>query len=345
MGRLESEPLASARRSTVAPHVLRPLLVTLERAGVTRERFFEAAGIDPESLDDAEARWPTTELMRWYEIALDLTSDPALGLHWGDWATRNAFSIVSHLVAHETTLRQAFTALFDFGDLLTDDLGIEMEIKGDHVIVRQVDLGEPTPRVRRLVAELILVCQFRLVRRFSPHGKFYRVNFAHPAPEYAAEYSPLFESMERFDQPFTGLVFDRSLLDATLPYTDKEMRQLLRTLAQQRLQRLRQSMPYAQRVQSVLRKEPVPHRVAMRSAARRLGLSARSLHRRLSEEGLSYTQLANEASATLVKRLLVAERRTIQEVSRALGFESTNSFQRAFKRWTGRTPGRLRSGA
>ena len=87
-----------------------------------------------------------------------------------------------------------------------------------------------------------------------------------------------------------------------------------------------------------------PHRVAMRKVARGLGISVRSLHRRLTEEGQSYVSLANEASALLAKQLLVNEGRTIHEAAHTMGFSDVSSFHRAFRRWTGTTPRALVAG-
>jgi AraC-like DNA-binding protein len=76
----------------------------------------------------------------------------------------------------------------------------------------------------------------------------------------------------------------------------------------------------------------------MASVARALGLSARSLRRRLAVEGQCYEQIAIEALAITAKHLLAATPLTVQETAAALGFSHTTTFHRAFKRWTGMTP-------
>jgi AraC-like DNA-binding protein len=81
----------------------------------------------------------------------------------------------------------------------------------------------------------------------------------------------------------------------------------------------------------------------MLSIARALDVSLRSLHRRLVDEGQSYTAIANEASANVAKRLLADEHLTIQEAASAMGFCDATSFHRAFKRWTGTTPTKFRA--
>jgi AraC-like DNA-binding protein len=76
----------------------------------------------------------------------------------------------------------------------------------------------------------------------------------------------------------------------------------------------------------------------MKSAAHKLGVSVRSLRRRLASEGKSYKAIEKEALVIVAKRLLGDEQRTIQETACAMGFANTTTFHRAFKCWTGTTP-------
>ena len=82
----------------------------------------------------------------------------------------------------------------------------------------------------------------------------------------------------------------------------------------------------------------------MQAVALALGISVRSLRRRLAAEGRSYQSVESEALATAAKRLLRDERRTIQDTADRMGFADTTAFHRAFKRWTGTTPSAYRAG-
>jgi AraC-like DNA-binding protein len=196
--------------------------------------------------------------------------------------------------------------------------------------------------MRRLSAEMTMLGFFRMLRQFRPHAKFKRVCFDYPAPAYSAEYTRLFEAPAHFDQAFTGLVFDRALMDAPSPHRDEDIESTLRALAERRMSGLRRRTPYASRVRRLLMQERAPHRVSMKNVARLLDVSVRSLHRRLADEGQSYVAIANEASGVLAKRLIAEENRTIQETAFLMGFNDVSSFHRAFKRWTGTTPTKFR---
>ena len=80
----------------------------------------------------------------------------------------------------------------------------------------------------------------------------------------------------------------------------------------------------------------------MEDVARRLGMSVRSLHRKLSEDGLSFQSLTEETRKDLAVSLLKQEQYSIAEIAFLTGFSEQSAFTRAFKRWLGETPATFR---
>jgi AraC-like DNA-binding protein len=333
------------REITISSWVVNELVMAVERAGVDRDEFRRrAAEIMPEWLEADEFRLPRSEAFALCGVALDVTQDPALGLHWGEWLEANSFNLLPHLLAHAATLRQALEALLRFGTLATDQLGLELVERDDEAEIRRIDTGDQPLAVRRLCGELTALGLWRLVREFGgPGARITSVCFPYPAPSYRSEYTRIFGGLERFDQAFTGLVFERALLQSAAPRKDVALYATLSDLAERRLTRLQSRVPYSEQVRQLLAQQGAPHRVPMRQVAGWLGLSVRSLHRRLREEGQSYVPLASEVSAKVAKHLLVDELQTIRETARYMGFHDVGSFHRAFRRWTGTTPGAFRN--
>ena len=73
---------------------------------------------------------------------------------------------------------------------------------------------------------------------FSGHARPDRVCFEYAAPPYRDEYARIFEHAECFEQPFSGVVFARALLDIPSPHKDEEVRDSLRAIAERRITRL-----------------------------------------------------------------------------------------------------------
>ena len=80
----------------------------------------------------------------------------------------------------------------------------------------------------------------------------------------------------------------------------------------------------------------------MAEVAQQLGMSERSLRRRLAAEGVTYTQLFEQALASAAKRMLRDPDQSILGAAYAMGFSDSSAFHRALKRWTGVTPKQYR---
>jgi len=325
----------------VSCQVLKGIVDALEHTGISRSQFLRAAQLDPSVLESTEGLVPRAQIYALCELALDLSGDPALGLRWGERVSSSSFNLLSYIVTHAATLRQGLESLQEFHRLFSDQSTFRIVESDDTVTVYCQSFGE-TPRVTRFIAEVVMLGFFRLLRSFGAHVRPEYVSFAFSAPAYRDEYARVFEHLARFEQPFTGLTFERKLLDAPSPRKDDDMYSALSTLAARRIQGMTQRTPYTLRVRELLVKQGTSQRADMKSVARALGLSVRSLRRRLAEEGKMYNAVAHDALATVAEQLLRDKQQTIQETAYAMGFADTSSFYRAFKRWTGTTPNSFR---
>ncbi|HKP62554.1 MAG TPA: AraC family transcriptional regulator [Polyangiales bacterium] len=322
---------------------MRGIAEAVEQAGVPSTRLFAAAHFDAGLLDCAEASVPRSDVYRLCERAMDLTGDPALGLHWGERLCPSTFNPLSHLITHSETLRQGFESLSKFHRLLSDQPSFHLSEQGDQVTVRYFSLASEGAAIQRFASEMLVHGVFRMIRTFSPHAQLQRVNFEYPAPAYHPEYARVFERAVHFDQAFTGVVFDRALMDVVSPYRDGDVCDALRAIAERRILGVTQRAPFSLRVRERLVQQGPARRTDMNAVARSLGLSARSLRRRLAAEGKSYNTVVNEALAIIAKHFLRTKQLTIQEAAYEMGFADTSTFHRAFKRWTGMTPTEVRA--
>lgn len=135
--------------------------------------------------------------------------------------------------------------------------------------------------------------------------------------------------------------------DVRLPFhtANPEVWRLLGPEVSGRSGRGRGPEPIAAQVRAVLAEREPLSDLALTDAARALGLSARTLQRRLRQEGTGYRALVDEVLCERAERLLIDTDTPVTEVGDALGFADASSFFRAFRRWTGLTPGSFRESA
>jgi AraC-like DNA-binding protein len=334
-------PSAAATHKILSIFLVRALIEAAENAGLRREAFLEAAGFDPARVERREERITLEEYDALTEVARRLTNDPAMGLHMGQTLNATAHSLAAHLVAHAKTLRDAIDNLTRYHRILTGRTYIRLVETGESATLL-AEIAPGSLASRRFRAEVAVTGLSRMIRYFARDARPQLVAFQHAAPDYAAEYRAIFDGDERFSQPFTGVVFDRAHMSAVQLNADEPFAAALRFQAEKELARLAQSTSYADRLREHILDPKTTNRRDMAFAARRLGMSARSLRRKLQLEGLSYTDVVDEALATLAKRLLADEQRTIEQTAYDLGFSAPSAFHKAFKRWTGVTPSDFR---
>ena len=111
----------------------------------------------------------------------------------------------------------------------------------------------------------------------------------------------------------------------------------------QRLADLDRTAGMAERVRSTLLETLPAGEVSMQVISRKLAVSARTLQRRLQDEGTSFQQTLDTLRESLAHHYLRSTDMSSAEISFLLGFEDSNSFARAFQSWTGKTPQTVRS--
>jgi len=322
--------------------IVRPLLEMVAAYGVSRERLLSAASFEAARLEDMDGRLDVSELDRLQEAALALTGDPALGIHMGERASAPAYDVVGYLGSHASTLRESIETLIRYGRIMSDVSPV-LEETDDVATIVFGFTGHPDSPATRLRNELSATGFVRLIRTFCGEAAAPReVLFAHAAPPYRAEYTRFFGGLERFEQPITALRFDRAMLSEEAIHKNPRLSAVLANEAERMLHRLEDRMTYADRLRELLAARAANETQTMSDVARRLGMSARSLRRRLAEEGVSYPKLLEEAQIARAKRLLEDPDRSIYEVAFDMGFSDASAFHRAFRRWTGMTPTQYR---
>lgn len=314
------------------------LAEALERSGVPRERFLDGAPIDRALLERSDAKVELETFDALLELALTLAGDDAFGLRMGDGVNPGNYNLTVHLAAQASTLREAIESLQRFHRLLTDRLFWRFVEDAD-VAFLLYDAGPGMSAARRFRTELTMSAFYKLLKYFAPRARPRVVAFDYPAPRYRAEYARVFDGSERFGQSFSGIVFDRELLGDLQMHRDPELHATIASRAEARIARqMANDLAYADRVRRHVLDGAAPERRTMLAVSRALGLSARTLRRRLAEEGTSFREVVDGALGTLAKRMVAEGDRPIEATAYAMGFSHPSAFHRAFKRWTGATP-------
>jgi AraC-like DNA-binding protein len=158
---------------------------------------------------------------------------------------------------------------------------------------------------------------------------------------------PLFEAHYgcpvRFKTPRNALVFRRPDLDLPFVTRNADLLGMLGPQLDQQLRAHRDGESLQHRVRTKIKSLLAGRRPSLHDVAREIGMSARTLQRRLGEGGITFQEILEEARRELAHHYLVETRMELVETAYLLGYEDSNSFFRAFHQWEGTTPGEWRA--
>ena len=155
-------------------------------------------------------------------------------------------------------------------------------------------------------------------------------------------YEAHFRCPVKFKATQNALVFSKSDMD--LPFVTYNA-DLLATVAPQLEAELTQQLAqktFSEQAKGILKQLLAGQRPGIQDLARELHLSTRTLQRRLTEQGITFQRLLDEARRELARHYLLHSSRELNETAYLLGYEDANSFFRAFHQWEGTTPGQWR---
>ena len=147
----------------------------------------------------------------------------------------------------------------------------------------------------------------------------------------------------RFDADDDALVLSRRICDMPLPEQTPELTEMFETYAEAMIRRMGPERTFVDGVREALSEGLLTGASSEDDVAEQMGVTRRTLRRRLAETGLSFRQIRHTLLRSRAEKLLRDDRLPIAEVSYLLGFAEPSTFHRAFRRWTGLSPGEWRS--
>jgi len=273
---------------------------------------------------DRDARIPLKNQDELWEGLCAASDDPLLGLRLGSALQVGHLDMVGALLMSCETFGEALEALLEYYPIIAEGSEFTLNRTGGQAVLTygssyQVHRAE---RVEAVLASLVRLSAWIT----GDHVRPVALRISHAARGPAERYRELLGLMPAFAAADDALTFAENDLAVPLIQANAPMREHLRRLADTRLQRLG-AQSLAGRVQTALREHP---RWGKERIAEGFGLSGRHLNRRLAEEGSSFKLLRGPAR--------------MADVAERLGFSDESAFAKAFRRWSGMTPGQFRQG-
>lgn len=325
-------------KGTISIAMVHEALAVYRARGMAVGAILNEAGIASSLLEQPAARVEADRYARLWFLIAQAMDDEFFGMDSHPMRV-GSFSLLCHAVLDCPTLGKALKRALDFFRLVLDDVYGELSQEGQLARITLSDRAGPN-RMFAYGTYLIILHGLAcwLVGRRIPIAS---AGFRCAEPAESTDYRVRFCEQPLFDQAATSITLDAALLDLRIIQTPQTLREFLHEAPANLLVKYRNDEGLSARVRRQLRDTPPGDWPDLEQVAQQLHLTVSTLRRRLEDEGQSFQYIKD----SLRRELAIASLQSadsVQEIAIHLGFADASAFHRAFKKWTGSSPGEYR---
>ena len=314
----------------------------LRRRGVAADPVLQAAGLRRSDIDDPERPVPYVALLRLIERAAAVTGDANYGLLLGAARDLHDSGLLGFVMLNSPTLLDALTNLQRYFRVVGEGEDFEIERAGPTVTL---SFREADPALRGLrhnsdyIAALLVRASRDMTRkRISP----IRAHFIHQQPTLAVAYDAHLGCPVVFDAEWDALVFSAETMRLAVIGADRRLLRVLEDSCRRLLGPPTRRPDLLRDVRRIVLEGIGQGPARLADVAGALKVGPKSLERRLRARGTTFSALVEAVRRELSQQWLRDTDMSLDQIAYLAGYASTAAWLRAFRRWTGTTPGRFR---
>ncbi|MDX1369986.1 AraC family transcriptional regulator [Pseudomonas sp.] len=298
------------------------------------------AGIDPQQLTDLSGRVSASAFAKlWLAVAREL-DDEFLGLD-SHGMPMGSFALISRGLIQCSSIGQALEQCLKSLGLFLRDIRGNLCVRGKQAVIRLENRQQDRPASSDAEETFLTVVLGLLCWLAGRRLPISRSQFAHPRPAHGDDH--LFWGPNlTFETTPTEIAFDSSYLRLPVVQDLASLKVFLRTSPQWLIVRFINRQGLSSQVFKQLRNCHYQHWPTLADMADERGLSIASFRRQLQREGFSFQELKDEVRRSIAFECLRNSAMSISDIAEKAGFREASAFHRAFKQWTGESPGHYR---
>jgi AraC-like DNA-binding protein len=314
-----------------------------QEAGIELAPLLSESGLTKTQLDNPHTRLKVKNQIRFLGLLADALHDDVLGFHLAREFDLRRIGLLYYVMASSELLADALRRAERYSRIVNEGVSLQFRV-GKHatIALRYVGVERHSDRhqVEFWLTTIVRICRHLTSRHLVPS----HVKILHRRTEGTSALDAYFERPVQADAKLDEIAFPNTIGQLPINSADSYLNDLLTgycedALSQQRAKRetLRPDMENA--IALLL-----PHgKARIGEISRQLGMSRRTLARRLASEGLTFSRIVDELRVELAKTYLKDEGLTVSEIAWLLGYREVSALTHAFKRWFGKTPRAMRA--
>jgi AraC-like DNA-binding protein len=315
----------------------------LKRQGLRPDDdLLRQVGLRRRDIADPAGRVPYPAVLQLIERAATVLGDPSLGLRLGASYEARDSGLLGFVMLNSATLMDALGNLQRYFHVIGDGEDIEVERNGPQMILRfrETDAGLRGLRHNSdyMAAIIVRACRDLTRKRIFP----VRVEFIHGRPNATVAYDRYLGCPVRFHSEWDALVYDAKTGELPVIGADDKLLKVLEGACRNVLGPAPNTRDLVHEVRSLAMDQLTKGPVRIDGVALAVGMSAKTLERRLADKGRTFSGLIDEIRSGLAKRYLSETDFRLEQIAYLTGYSEPAALVRAFKRWTGTTPMKYR---
>jgi AraC-like DNA-binding protein len=313
------------------------LLDVATRCGLDRQQILRELGIEGTALEDRDNRLPVETFARFWNLIAARCPERTLALDWIATFRITDAGLMGYLISHLRTVREAAETMGRFGRVVNEAAAPALV---EEPVTSRIRYGlAPVFLATQQAPEAMLVSLVGFLRGVAGQDfKPVAVRVPYPATTRTPSLEKFFGSTVHHEAGEVSLEFATEVLDRPLPGADPVLAAYLRRQVQEVVQQIHAPNAVSQECARRVAERLGAGEPSQAFIARQMGMSERTLQRRLQTEKTSFNELLEQARRTIACSYLADRKLAAYEVSFLLGYAEPATFFRAFKRWTGKTP-------
>lgn len=330
------------KANTVSVRYLQGLLARAKSAGMDPEPLLNSREIPLSLLNEPTARISSEHYVAIAHEILTEINDEFLRLGGIKRTKPGTFAMMTHSVIHCRNLQRALFMAAKFYNLFLDDIRFKISRRNDYVYLaiqwQNADLDWDHNTTDSCLVLMHRFFSWLCGQRIS----LSEVHLTIDKPDDSEEYHTLFRCPIKFNQQQDALVFPAKLMDLPVMQTEDALKAFLKEAPGNLIVIPDNDNSVTAQVRSVIGKDFREEFPDFETVAGTLNTTPQTLRRRLKQENSSYQEIKDTMRRDAAIYYLSRTQYSINEIAELMGFSEPSTFHRAFKKWTGLTPGNYR---
>ncbi len=329
---------------TVTGFAARLTIAVLKKHNVAIAPLLRLAGLSEHDFESRQHRISAASQGKFLEHAAEAMDDSAFGLHLAEQANPREAGLLFYVTSAANNVGEALALFARYSRIVNEAVRIKVVRSPEGVVAEITFVGLSIHSVKQ-VTEFGVAVTIRALREIAGRNIHpTRLSFIHGRNSDLQAFERFFRCPVEFGASRDQLAFSHETLALPLVTEDRHLLESLQPVCDEAAKE--RATPIGT-VRALVENEVhklLPHGKARRpSVAKTLGLSERTLTRKLADEGTTYEQVVDQLRQSLARQYIKERGVSLSQIAWLLGYEGSTSFNHAFRRWTGGPPSVVRN--